>query len=358
MRIMKSLFAGIALLLLPAHAFAVPAAGLSERFNLASSTDVVFEGSASYEASGSSVTIEVDRVSNNSADTTSGTLFLTLWATSTSSPIGSGYELANVELGELAPFEYFYDIVQTTTFVAPPDGTYYVHLLLVEYPDTSTIVDHITFGSQVFSGGGGGGGGDDGGGDDGGGDGGTGGTDSGADLSIVGDAYPVYASDGYITLINFPGEMIGTDAVSIINEGASTSGALRARVVASDDRYSGGTLTGYRMADYDLPQPLGAGEHYADFMGQVTPLDSHPAFGEYYVYTLLMERASDGEYYIVDYREWDGLQTVGCGPTADCVGGDDSSSDDGGGGMLHPALLLILAGLGLLAGVARRRRRD
>src|SRR5690606_4258709 len=70
------------------------------------STPVQFEGSTSFEASGGQVTIQVDKISNTSSDTTSGTLFLILWATSGSSPTGTGHELASVQLGELEPNEY------------------------------------------------------------------------------------------------------------------------------------------------------------------------------------------------------------------------------------------------------------
>ncbi|HEX7048513.1 MAG TPA: hypothetical protein VF275_13180 [Gammaproteobacteria bacterium] len=334
---------GLALLLLPAFAFA--------------GTPVVIEGSASYSASGSQVTISVDRVTNTSSDTTSGTLYLTLWATSGSSPFDTGHELASVQLGELAPGEYFYDIVQTASFTPPPNGTFYIHLLVVEYPDFDTVLDHVTFGTETFgsTGGSGGGGGDSGGGDTGGGDTGSGGN---GDLNIVGDALPVYDMEGYIALIAFEGEMVGSDMISIINEGTTTSGALRARVVASNERYTGGTLTGYTLADYDLPEALGPGEWYADFQAPVTPADTHPSFGEYYVYTLLMERGTDGQYYIVDYREWSGLQTVGCGPTVDCVVGEDPAEEEGGGGPLQPFLLLMLAGFGAGARFMRIRSRQ
>lgn len=333
MRIIKTVLAlG---LLLPLQALATP---------------VVIEGAASFEVTGTSVVIEVDQVTNQSSDTTSGTLFLALWATTTSSPVGSGYELAYVELGELSPNQYFYDIVKVTDFTPPPDGTYYIHLTLHEYPDLSTISDSVTFGQQVFESGGTGGDGGDGGD---GGTGGGGGSGGATGLTIIGDAIPAYTADGYIAEVHFPGEQYSIGTVSIINERATSTGSLKVRVVASDERYTGGTLSGYRMADYDLPQSLGAGEHYADFVAYVSPLDTHPDFGQYYIYVLLMELDTDGEYKIVDYREWDGLSTLGCGATSDCLYDDsgDSSDDGGGGGPLGPLLLLVLAG----AGLARRR---
>jgi MYXO-CTERM domain-containing protein len=308
------------------------------------SGSLVLEGSSSYTAMGDQVVIELDRVSNTSSTRTTGTLFLTLWATTSSSPDASGYELASVSIGELDPNQYFYDIVQATDFTPPPAGTYYVHLLLEEYPNLSTIVDYITYGQETFSGSGGGDNGDD-----------TGGT-----LSIVGTASPTYNSQGYVTEVRFPGESRSQGTVSVLNSGTSTSGALKVRVVATDEPYSGGTLSGYRMAEYDLPQALGAGEHYADFVGATTALSTHPDYGRYYVHVLLMELQPNGEYLIVDHRSSSGTVTLGCGATADCLTGDDGSSgggsssggdDGGGGGAAGPALLLLLLGLAL----SRRR---
>lgn len=337
------------------------AAGLAPA--AASATDVTMHGSIGYDVSGSQVTITVDQIVNNSSDTRSGTLYLTLWATTSSSPTGSGYELAQVALGELEPNEYYYDVVQTTGFSAPPDGTYYIHLLLSEYPALDSYIDSITFsGTQTFDSGGSGGGGDGGSGGDGGDGGSGGGSDSGGSgggsLEIRGDVILTYTG-GFIDEIAFEGEFSGSDLISIYNGGSSHTGNLKIRVVASEDPYSGGTITGYRMADYDLPEGLPAGSWYADFVANVEPLSTHPEYGDYYVYVLVMEQASDGEYYIDTWAGSGELRTLGCGSSSSCLGGgSDGGSDDsggsGGGGAIHPLfLLLALAGFRL---VSRRRR--
>lgn len=329
---------------------------------VASATDVTMNGNIGYDASGGTVTITVDQITNNSSDTRSGTLYLTLWATSSSSPAGSGYELAQVALGELQPNEYYYDVVQTTSFTTPPDGTYYVHLLLSEYPDLDSYIDSITFGTETFGSGGGGGDGGDGGSGGGGGGGGDtdGGGSGGGSLEIRGDVILTYTG-GFIDEVAFEGEFSGSDLISIYNHGSSYTGSLKIRVVASEEPYYGGTITGYRMADYDLPEGLASGSWYADFVANVAPLSTHPEYGDYYVYVLVMEQASDGEYYIDTWAGSGQLKTLGCGSSVSCLGGgsDDGSDDSGGGGgggAIHPLFLLLALAAPALR--TRRRRND
>jgi hypothetical protein len=94
-------------------------------------------GNFSYQISGGTVTVNVDNIRNNSSTRTTGTLRLELWAT-TSQPSReapfTGYRLAVfATFSPLAPSYYYYSIVRTSAFTAPPDGTYWMVLVLSEY---------------------------------------------------------------------------------------------------------------------------------------------------------------------------------------------------------------------------------
>lgn len=100
---------------------------------------------------GNSVRIEVARISNRSQNATSGTVHVILRATSTPEIIGSGYTLADINManyaddtGRLGPGEGWTNISIGVPFTTPPDGSYYTHLAVVEYPNLTTVLDHIT----------------------------------------------------------------------------------------------------------------------------------------------------------------------------------------------------------------------
>ena len=97
------------------------------------------------------VNLSVEQVCNTNSGGTSGTLYLKVWYTLDSNPVGDGYEGASMTLGQLTAGFCFNNISYTNqTHTAPPDGTYYVHVLLVEYPNTSSFVDSVTF-SDLFT---------------------------------------------------------------------------------------------------------------------------------------------------------------------------------------------------------------
>ena len=120
---------------------------------IAGSADL--SGTLSYQVTGSgngdSVRIEIGRITNNSRTTTTGTLHVTLRFTTGSSPFGTGYNVARESLsfaednGTLAPGESYANIRFTTDYRPPPAGTYYVHILVSQYPDLNTTLDTSTF---------------------------------------------------------------------------------------------------------------------------------------------------------------------------------------------------------------------
>jgi hypothetical protein len=75
----------------------------------------------------------VDRVSNNNATRTSGTLRLSVWFSTQAFP-SPGYRTATYSLGQLSPNYYFYNIDSgDIPFTTPPTGCYFVTVLLEEW---------------------------------------------------------------------------------------------------------------------------------------------------------------------------------------------------------------------------------
>ncbi len=118
----------------------------------AGSADI--SGSFSYQTINGreSVRIEIEQIHNNTPNITTGTLYVTLWMTHDREPWGSGYNAAresltfgDVPTGQLRPGARFTNIRFTTDFDSPPDGTYYVHLIVSQHPDLNTALDTVTF---------------------------------------------------------------------------------------------------------------------------------------------------------------------------------------------------------------------
>ena len=121
------------------------------------------EGTVRYQIDGDQVTIEIERIANNSSGTTTGTLFVTMRLTRGPDPYGPGYNAARHRItgnsnGTLGPRRYFSNIRWTLNFEAPPPGTYYVHFLTSQHPEPDTALDVKTFTETITVGGGGAGG--------------------------------------------------------------------------------------------------------------------------------------------------------------------------------------------------------
>ncbi len=113
-------------------------------------SDVNIDGSVSYEIANGLVKIDVERVSNNGG-ASSGSLGLSLWATNSPYNGGSlsGYQLGSFQLGTLGAGYYYESFTLTDEFNSPPDGDYYISLILTEdVGGQSYIVDYSTFSSR------------------------------------------------------------------------------------------------------------------------------------------------------------------------------------------------------------------
>lgn len=123
---------------------------------------LVIDGSMSFNhpAGSSTVNISVARIGNDSSSRISGTLRLELWATASRPSRGgsiSGYRLAvGPNLTALQPQFQYTNVSQNPPYSAPPDGTYWVTIILAEFDsanclqaDSFCLSDSATFSTQT-----------------------------------------------------------------------------------------------------------------------------------------------------------------------------------------------------------------
>ena len=110
---------------------------------LAGSADI--EGRIAYRINGDLITVEIERIANNTTDTTTGTLYVSVWMTAENNPVGSGHlaarhRIAGSSNGALGPGQYFSDIRWTLVYQPPPGGTRYVHFLTTQHPEPNALL--------------------------------------------------------------------------------------------------------------------------------------------------------------------------------------------------------------------------
>lgn len=106
-------------------------------------SDVQFVGNVAYTYVGNVATLTADRVQNFDSFGYSGTLHMELWALPApySGSFTTGYKLAQYTLGQLTAGYYYYNITSgAVLFVPPPNGVWYVAMMLTEY--TGGIIDN------------------------------------------------------------------------------------------------------------------------------------------------------------------------------------------------------------------------
>lgn len=101
---------------------------------------LVIDGTFGYDRVGSTVTLTASQISNDSSTRTTGTLRLELWATTSRPARGAGFTGFRLATGStlspLSPRTFYSNVSRTTSFSAPPDGTYVMVLVLSEYSST------------------------------------------------------------------------------------------------------------------------------------------------------------------------------------------------------------------------------
>ncbi len=94
-------------------------------------------GVFTYALSGGNATVTLERVNNDSFTRTTGTLRLSLWAMTYQPVRGagiSGYRLVDfATMGQLPPRTYFGSIIRGANYLRPPDGSYWLVLVLGQY---------------------------------------------------------------------------------------------------------------------------------------------------------------------------------------------------------------------------------
>ncbi|HVF65712.1 MAG TPA: hypothetical protein VNE58_17130 [Casimicrobiaceae bacterium] len=112
-----------------------------------------------YEAQSTSgpIRLDVGRITNESTTTTSGSIRVALFVSTTPTPTGTIYVIARSDVGILGPSQFFGPFSHTVPYLAPPDGTYYVHMGVFEYEpgicnsaDGYCLDDYASFVNQVI----------------------------------------------------------------------------------------------------------------------------------------------------------------------------------------------------------------
>ncbi len=102
---------------------------------------IVLAGQFSFVFSNGVGTVYVDHVQNLSASRTSGTLQLSIWATTYQPARGAsitGYRLATFpKLNPLPPNTEYAPLAQSTSYSRPPDGSYWITLVLAQFDPAS-----------------------------------------------------------------------------------------------------------------------------------------------------------------------------------------------------------------------------
>ncbi len=119
---------------------------------LGARANVQIEGNIAFQRQGDQVSIQIDRIANYSETRTTGTLHVRIFARTSADPFGQGYWVTDINLyglnngtGQLSPSTAFTSLRLNGAWQTPPDGTYYLHLYVTEYPDLTTALDTRTF---------------------------------------------------------------------------------------------------------------------------------------------------------------------------------------------------------------------
>ena len=103
-------------------------------------------GSWGYEIDDNYITLYGDKIQNQNNGGVTGTLKVAIWATNSRYYGGriNGYKLYEYKLEPLEAGSYYYDISKTGWCTYPPNGSYFLTILLLEYNYDYEIVDYVS----------------------------------------------------------------------------------------------------------------------------------------------------------------------------------------------------------------------
>jgi hypothetical protein len=292
-------------------------------------------------ATGTIATVQVAGIQNATAKL-SGSVGFELWYSSAPYSGGgiSGYKVAasylpigNCSSSQLPANTDCTGITVYDNLTLPPAGTYYPVLVLVEYSSSCTtdggycvddaidLVNLVTGGPTVTvqsSGGGGGGG-----------TGGSSGSNGNAQLS----------GSALVSAIDWTSDTVDIQVAKVTNTTTSvTSGSLEIQLWFSTSPYSGGSLTGYKVASFPLPASCTTGQAQLAAGQGCSSIDSGtisatpPPPGTYYAVLALEEYSSacttNGGYCIDNGIQLQNQETV---PTQTGSGGGSGGSGGSSG---------------------------
>ena len=259
----------------------------------AGSADI--EGRIAYSISGDRITVEIERIANNTSNTTTGTLYVTVWMTANSDLFSGGYRVARHRItgssnGQLEPGEYFGDIRWTLDYEAPPPGAYYVHFFTSQHPEPNTVLDSRTFPNTV-------------------------------DVAERGGPADIEGRIAY----NISGDRITVEIERIANNTSSTTtGTLyvTVRMTASDDLFS----TGHRVARHRITGnsngQLEPGHYFGDIQRNLAY--QRPLPGTYYVHFYTSQHPEPDS--VLDSRTFGNTVEIGGGGRSDDHGNTRSAA--------------------------------
>lgn len=269
-------------------------------------------------------TVHVEKIENRSDTITTGTLYLKLIATQEPLPNSVGYQLASFRLGELSPHQAMIDISRAAAYTSAPDGDYYIHLLLVEYPDMNTYADAASFpGTVSFS------------------------TETGSEGgSGVGSTDLPYIKGIATYNISSSSSTASITVESVINPSQTrTTGSLYLKLIATQNNsvYD----TGYMLASFNIGEaPPATIRRDINLTSTYNP----PPDGSYYLHLVLVESPeADRAVSSISF----GMQTLSSSVdtmTSAAIGGGGCSISAATRMVIDPLIpvLLVLAIVGLL----------
>lgn len=226
-------------------------------------------GSTSYQfgANNATVSISCDGITNSSAENSTGTIQVKLWAMSSPYNGGSlsGYVLGSFKLDGLRGGNVYRNVKKNVKCTTPPKrGTYFIAITVSEYQSSGyAITDWRNFSKTV----------------------------------VLSPPKTFIMEGPWKWQTSFEGGTINMQVAKISHTRSSHTGSLRLSAWATAKPYTGGSISGYQLGYVDK-KALDAGYSYTNVNN--TAKLKRPPGGNYYV-SILLSEFNGGEYVVVGH---------------------------------------------------------